>query len=124
MPTMTPTLDPRTGGAYRAFASEEMQAHGALELIIEGEVIEAKAPRRLVQTWHPIWDPQSAAEAVTQLAYEIEAGDSGVTTLTLIHSLEGAPGVAAMVAGGEGSGGGGWSYVLSDMKTLLETAGR
>jgi hypothetical protein len=39
------------------------------------------------------------------------------------HDLEGAPKLAAMVAGeleSEGAGGG-WSEVLSDLKTLLET---
>ena len=41
----------------------------------------------------------------------------------MIHDLEGAPRTATLVAGGleaEGAGGG-WSWVLSDLKTLLET---
>lgn len=109
------------GGAFRAFASEEMVACGAPEVVIEGEVVEADPPRKLVQTWHPIWSPESAAEAATHLTYEIEEGEGGITTLTLIHDLEGAPGTGAMVGGAVEGAGGGWSYVLSDMKTLLET---
>lgn len=35
--------------------------------------------------------------------------------------MEGAPGTAAMVAGAIEGTGGGWSFVLSDLKTLLET---
>jgi hypothetical protein len=46
--------------------------------------------------------------------------ENGVSTLTLTHELEGAPKTAAMVAGAPGTGGG-WSFVLSDLKTLLET---
>ena len=44
----------------------------------------------------------------------------------MIHDLEGAPRLAAVVAGeqeGEGAGGG-WSWVLSDLKSLLETGSR
>ena len=47
----------------------------------------------------------------------------GVTRLTLIHELENAPKVAALGrrrAGREGAGGG-WAWMLSDLKTLLET---
>ncbi len=49
-----------------------------------------------------------------------------MTRLTLIHELEGAPGTAAMVSSDEDpkSGGGGWAWVLSDLKSLLETGKR
>jgi hypothetical protein len=46
-----------------------------------------------------------------------------MSKLTLVHELEGAPKLAALCAGErepEGAGGG-WSWVLSDLKTLLET---
>ena len=70
-----------------------------------------------------LMDPEMAAEGFTRLTYEIEEGEGGVTKLTVIHDLEGAPKLAALVAGGlEDTGaGGGWSWVLSDLKTLLET---
>ena len=41
----------------------------------------------------------------------------------MIHELENAPKLAHMLAGGlEGEGaGGGWAWVLSDLKTVLES---
>jgi hypothetical protein len=43
--------------------------------------------------------------------------------VTVVHDLEGAPKIAAMVAGQmeDQGAGGGWSEVLSSLKTLLET---
>jgi uncharacterized protein YndB with AHSA1/START domain len=110
----------RTGASYRALADEQMQAAGMPEVVVAGEVIEADPPHKLVQTWHAQWEP---VEAATRLTYEIEAGEGGVSKLTVTHELAGAPGVAAMVAGElESTGaGGGWNQVLSDLKSLLET---
>jgi uncharacterized protein YndB with AHSA1/START domain len=115
--------DLRPGGAYRGLASPEMRAHGAPEVAVDGEVVEADPPRRLVQTWRILMDPDLAAEGFTRLTYEIDPGEGGVTKLTVIHDLEGAPRTATLVSGGleaEGAGGG-WSWVLSDLKTLLES---
>jgi uncharacterized protein YndB with AHSA1/START domain len=113
--------DLRPGGAFRSFASEPMRAHGVPDVIIVGEVVESDPPRKLVQTWHPIWDPQTAAEAATRLTYEIAEVQVGVCKLTVTHDVTGAPLTAAMVAGEVQDAGGGWSFVLSDLKTLLET---
>jgi uncharacterized protein YndB with AHSA1/START domain len=114
-------LDLRPGGGYKAFASPEMKAYGTPDVVVVGEVVEADPPRRLVLTWHPVWDEQIAAEAASRLTYEIESGPGGVSKLTLIHELEGAPLTEAMVTGAVDGAGGGWPYVLSDLKTLLET---
>ncbi|HEY0393075.1 MAG TPA: SRPBCC domain-containing protein, partial [Candidatus Elarobacter sp.] len=97
------------GGAYRAPASAEMVAMGAPELMVTGEVLEADPPRRLVQTWHPVWDPEAAAEPATRLTWELRS-DQGVTVLTLTHDLDGAPAAAAQVDPLSMSGG--WSFVL------------
>jgi uncharacterized protein YndB with AHSA1/START domain len=113
--------DLRPGGAYRAFANAPMRAHGAPDVIITGEVVESDPPRKLVQTWHPIWDPATAAEAATRLTWEIVPQQGGVTMLTITHDVTGAPGVARIVSGQDANAGGGWSFVLSDLKTLLET---
>jgi uncharacterized protein YndB with AHSA1/START domain len=113
--------DLRPGGAFRGLPSEAMVAHGAPEVIIDGEVVEADAPRRLVQTWRVLWDPEMEAEGFTRLTWEIEPSDGGVAKLTVTHELEGAPKVALQVAGQVPEAGGGWSWVLSDLKTLLET---
>jgi uncharacterized protein YndB with AHSA1/START domain len=116
-------FDLRPGGAYRAHASQEMLAMGAPEIIVDGEVIESDPPRRLVQTWRMLMDPGLEAEGFTRLTYEIAEVEHGGCRLTVTHELEGAPGLAALVAGAqEATGaGGGWAWVLSDLKTLLET---
>jgi uncharacterized protein YndB with AHSA1/START domain len=117
--------DLKSGGRYCHRASEEMKAMGMVDEMIVGEVIESDPPRKLVQTWHPVWDPESAAEGHTRLTYEIKEYD-GVCTLTITHDVTGAPRVAAIVpgAGDPAKGGGGWPWVLSDLKTLLETGKR
>ena len=111
----------RAGGAYRAYATEAMLAMGAPEVMVEGEVLESEPPRKLVQTWHALFDPQIAAEAVTRVTFEIDEAQGGVTRLTLTHELDGAPMTAALVGGAVPNTGGGWPFVLSDLKTLLET---
>jgi uncharacterized protein YndB with AHSA1/START domain len=115
--------DLRPGGAYRALASDEMRAHGAPEVAVDGEVVEAEPPSRLVQTWRMVMDEQMAAEGFTRLTYEIQEGEGGVTKLTVTHELEGAPQLAALLSGGmeDVGAGGGWAWVLSSLKTLLET---
>jgi uncharacterized protein YndB with AHSA1/START domain len=100
-----------------------MRAVGAPDVAVDGEVIEVEPPRKLVQTWRMVMDEEMAKEGFTRLTYEIEAGQGGVTRLTVTHDLQGAPKLALLVDGGlEGSGaGGGWSWVLSGLKTVLET---
>ncbi len=118
--------DLRPGGAYRAHASEEFLAAGAPEIVIDGEVLEADPPRRLVQTFRMLMDEGTKAEGFTRLTYEIDPIEGGVTRLTLTHELEEAPRLAALLAGefeAEGAGGG-WAWVLSDLKTLLESGSR
>jgi uncharacterized protein YndB with AHSA1/START domain len=122
-------FDLRPGGAYRSTATEEMRTAGAAmgfttpDVIVDGQVIECDPPRKLVQTWRMLMDPTTAAEAFTRLTYEITPGGPGVSKLTLTHDATGAPHTATMVSGaGEAErGDGGWPWVLSDLKTLLET---
>jgi uncharacterized protein YndB with AHSA1/START domain len=92
-------------------------------VVADGEVVEADPPRKLVQTWRMLMDPGMAAEGFTRLTWEIEETQGGVSKLTVIHDVEGAPKILALVRGdmeAEGAGGG-WPAVLSDLKTLLET---
>jgi uncharacterized protein YndB with AHSA1/START domain len=113
----------RSGGAFRAHANEGMKAVGCPDEISDGEVIESDPPRKLVQTWRMTMTPEMAAEAFTRLTFEIEPVRGGVTKLTVIHDVTGAPKWAAVLRGeSESSGaGGGWSEILSGLKTLLET---
>jgi uncharacterized protein YndB with AHSA1/START domain len=124
-------FDMRPGGAYRALAPDEMkraaEAMGSPspDVIVDGEVIEADPPRRLVQTWRLLMDPEIAAEGFSRLTYEIEESQGGAR-LTVTHDVEGMPRLAVLVGGlreAEGAGGG-WPWVLSDLKTVLETGTR
>jgi uncharacterized protein YndB with AHSA1/START domain len=113
----------RPGGRYRFLAPAEMQAMGMPEVVVDGEVLEADPPRRLVQTWHPLWAEDIAAET-SRVTYDIEEDDGGVTRLTVTHEVEAAPITAAQVGITEArmhEGGGGWPMILSELKTLLET---
>ena len=113
----------RPGGSYRGYTSEEMRAHGAPDLAVDGEILEADPPNKLVQTWRMLMDPDLAAEGFTRLTYEIAEREGGLSRLTVIHELEGAPRTAALMAGEleDQGAGGGWSFVLSGLKTVLET---
>jgi uncharacterized protein YndB with AHSA1/START domain len=82
----------------------------------DGPVFEYDPPRRLSHEWRSLYDPELAREAPSRVTWEIEPQDGGVTRLTVVHDrLEGAPGTAESVSGT------GWMYVLSGLKTLLET---
>ena len=81
----------------------------------DGPTFEFDPPRRLVHEWRSLYDPELAGEEASRVTWEIEPQDGGVTKLTVVHDrLEGAPKTALSVAGG-------WSYILSGLKTLLET---
>ena len=112
------------GGKFRAYPNEGMKRFPQIpDVILDGEVIEADPPHKLVQTWRMLMDPDMAAEGFTHLTYEIEQVRGGVTRLTVIHDLSNAPKLAALLAGereSEGAGGG-WYEILSGLKTLLET---
>ena len=115
-------FDLRPGGKYRGLANEGMRAMGMPEVVVDGEVLESDPPRKLVITWRMAMDPRMYAEGFTRLTYEIVEGKGGVSRLSVIHDLAGRPGHAAMVAGDrQGPGeGGGWLWILSDLKSLLE----
>jgi uncharacterized protein YndB with AHSA1/START domain len=68
-----------------------------------------------VHRWISAYDPELAAEEASRVTWELEPQEDGTTLLTVVHDgLEGAPKTSASVAGG-------WMYVLSGLKTLLET---
>ena len=113
----------RPGGSYRVVTNAEMREHGAPEVFIDGEVLELDPPHRLVQTWHAYFSPETAAEAPGRLTWEIAEEDGGLTRLTVTHELHDSPHTLAAVANDEKLqfGGGGWDWILSDLKSLLET---
>jgi uncharacterized protein YndB with AHSA1/START domain len=98
-----------TGAPLAGWATDRSQQY------VDGEVLEATPPSRLVTTWRALYDPDTAAEPHSRVTWEIEPASEGITKLTVVHDeLEAAPKTAASVAGG-------WMYVLSGLKTLLET---
>jgi uncharacterized protein YndB with AHSA1/START domain len=114
----------RAGGKFRAYPNERIKAFPQIpDIILDGEVVEAKAPRKLVQTWRMLMDPTLAAEGFTLFTLDIEPVRGGVTNLTVTHDATGAPNLAALVDGKcESAGAGdGWSEVVSGLKVLLET---
>jgi len=119
----------KAGGKHRTHPSKQFLDAGYTDDIVDGEVLEVDPPRKLVITWKLLMDPGLAAEPYTKLTYDIEATKTAGTRLTITHDVTGAPNTAAMVGGewenieagpGENAGGG-WAWILSDLKTLLET---
>jgi uncharacterized protein YndB with AHSA1/START domain len=115
------SYDLRPGGAYLGKSSPELRAMGMPEDVVDGEVIEVDPPRRLVQTWRFLWDDDIRNEGPTRVTFDIGPTESGGTKLTVTHELEAAPLTEDMILGTQPGAGGGWSYVLSDIKSLLET---
>lgn len=114
--------DLRPGGKYAAHAPPEMRAMGLPDVVIDGEVLEADAPRKLVQTYRFLFSEEMKGEGFTRLTWEIEETQSGFSRLTVTHELTGAPIMAGMVSSKfSEQGTGGWNWVLSDLKSLLET---
>ena len=93
---------------------------GMPDVVVEGEVIEADPPRKLVHTWRFQWD-EIKDEGPTRVTCEIAERRRRGRKLTVTHELENAPMTAAQLAGEIEGAGGGWPFVLSDLKTLLET---
>ena len=101
------TFEP--GAPYLSIAGDGEQR------LIEGEVLESDPPRVLKTTWRALFDPELAEETHSRVTWEIEPQDGGVTKLTVTHDqLDASPKTAASVAGG-------WEFVLSGLKTVLET---
>jgi uncharacterized protein YndB with AHSA1/START domain len=112
----------RPGGAYRAHSTPEMQAMGIPDVAIDGVVEEADPPWKLVHTYRFLFSNEMKAEGFTRITWEIEPVASGFSRLTVVHELEGAPIMAGMVSSKFSEmGGGGWAWILSDLKTVLET---
>ena len=109
-------------GTYTGLANAEMREYGMPEVIIDGEILEADLPHRLVQTWNPFFDDEKiAAEPPARLTWEVEEWPNAVSRLTLTSETEDAPLTAGITSGDVAEAMGGWPFVLSDLKTLLET---
>jgi uncharacterized protein YndB with AHSA1/START domain len=102
------TWDP--GAPYNGWSTDRTQ------LWVDGEILESDPPRLLRHTWRSVYDAEAAGEPHSRVTWEIEARDDGTCLLRATHDrLEDSPKTAASVSGE------GWMYVLSGLKTLLET---
>jgi len=120
----------RAGGSYRSTPNDGMIEYAKQngfpmpDTIVDGEVVEADPPRLLVQRWRLLMDPATADEPFSTVTWLIEESKTqpGVCKLTVTHDLPESPATAAMVSGSAGEGaGGGWAWILSDLKSLVET---
>jgi len=85
------------------------------ELWGDNKVLESDRPRRFAHTWRSLYNPELAAEPPSRVTWEIEPQPDGICKLTVTHDqLEGSPKTAASVFGG-------WMFIISGLKTLLET---
>ena len=80
---------------------------------VDGEVLECDPPRRLVITWHVLFDPELSNE-ISTVTYLIEKRGE-LCKLSVRHDLADAPKTAGQVNSD------GWQWILSNLKTLLET---
>jgi uncharacterized protein YndB with AHSA1/START domain/DNA-binding transcriptional ArsR family regulator len=83
--------------------------------IVEGQVVESDPPNRLVHTYHSLWPPMDQ-DAPTTVTWELQPMPGGLTRVTVVHAD-----FQAETATYNGLQSGGWTWILSNMKTLLET---
>jgi uncharacterized protein YndB with AHSA1/START domain/DNA-binding transcriptional ArsR family regulator len=81
----------------------------------EGKVLAVDAPTRLVYTYHHIAKEETARERPSRVTWEV-AQLPDVCKLTVIHDQFGVGELATFNAVGRG-----WPFILSGLKTLLET---
>lgn len=83
----------------------------------EGTILESDPPRRLVYTFRYVGDPQTESEQASRVTWEIApVGDADMCKLSVVHDGF-APGEVLTYR----KVGGGWPFILSNLKTLLET---
>ena len=115
--------DLQPGGPVLIQPSDQMRAMGMNEPVGDGEVVSADPPHRLVQTYRLKFSPEMTDEGHSTVTWDIHPEHDGITRLTVIHDVTDRPVIAAVVSNDEplNQGGGGWAWILSDLKSLLET---
>ena len=112
------------GGKFQALMPAEMvETMGVPAVGCDGEIIESDPPHRLVQSFRFLFAPEQEAEGAREVTWELVSEDDGITRLTVTHDVTDAPIAAAMIEGSAKltEGGGGWNWILSGLKTVLET---
>jgi uncharacterized protein YndB with AHSA1/START domain/biotin operon repressor len=102
----------RIESTWTSGSTYHVQHDGAPRALVEGENLKVDPPRRLVQTYHAVWDDAVAAEGTSRVTWEIEPiGDTCRLTVTHDELRENADPHLY----------GGWPMMLSGLKTWLET---
>jgi uncharacterized protein YndB with AHSA1/START domain/DNA-binding transcriptional ArsR family regulator len=81
--------------------------------VVEGTILESSPPHRLVHTWVIRYD-QSYAHETSRVTWQIEPRGANLCQLTVTHDVTEAPLTGSHVSSG-------WPFILSGIKTLLET---
>ena len=85
------------------------------ETAIVGEVLVAERPSRLSLTFDARWDDEVAPDPPSRVTWEIEPAGDGLSKLTVVHDgFDSETNTYRQAAGG-------MPYILSGLKTLLET---
>jgi uncharacterized protein YndB with AHSA1/START domain len=84
------------------------------ELYLDGEIVEAHRPRRMVHTMRFLQDPAVAGEPPSLVEISIDAVDGG-SRLRLVNTNLGPVSLENV------TGAGGWEHILGGLKVLLET---
>jgi uncharacterized protein YndB with AHSA1/START domain len=80
----------------------------------QGEIVECKPSKRLVLKWRNEWNPKMKAEGYSRCVMDIEPCEKAVK-LTVTHSMQ--KDKSKFI----GAVSGGWPFILSNLKSLLET---
>ena len=99
--------DMQVGSPFRYFDGEE-------NVLLDGQILEIDPPRRLVTTFTALWSPDVAADPPSKLTWEIEQMGEACRLRMIHDGLVADSATMHEVAGG-------WSHILSGLKTLLET---
>jgi uncharacterized protein YndB with AHSA1/START domain len=85
------------------------------KIVDSGEVIEAKPYKRLAIKWRNEWNPEYRAEGYSRCVMDIEPSKENSVKLTVTHSIGRDKSKLIKAVSG------GWPFVLSNLKSLLET---
>ena len=125
--------DLKPGGALVVNPGQEMidgaaaQGWELPDVIIDGEVIEARPPHLLKSTWRMLMDPGTAAEPRVDPHLRDQGGSATASARSRSSTscpTRRSPPPSRPASDDLDGGGGGHPWILSDLKSLLETGKR
>lgn len=103
----------RLGYTYDIYIGAE--ASKVWKGLVDGEIVEVDAEKRLVMTWRAHWGESTANDAASRVTYELSPAGPSQTRLRLIHDDFDGPTATYTESTA------GWPRLLSSLKSLLET---